>query len=1027
MNTYRWIGTDKLRYLLEQIKNKYLTKAEVESSISALDSAVVKGVKNNEGTTYNKDVNGIVTLDLSAYAKADAIVPAAKVTFDNGQSSFLSKNVQGVLNEVNSRVVSLENQDKIDEAFEIQYDSTISKMSATNVQQAIDEIDARLDDWIMDSSHVSYNGETLDVVLARDIAALASLMAKDVGYSNSVSGYNVNNVQAALDKIYQDIQAIELTTEAVGINYNNTTSHISSANVQAALDELVTLITNNTTLINQTDAKITQIIQDFDSAADVNYDDTNTGYNATNVQQALEAIKTLINGLQTSINANATGITNLTNTTTALDGRLTTAEGKINTLTTAVNTNTTDIGKIDLDTVSKFSTDADGKLLYDNQPVASQGTVYAQDVVYESSNVKDELDSINTDMSALSGLPGQVQTLADTVAALDTPTASDIDYSNTTSGLTATDVQAAIDEIDSSVDTANTQLTNLNTRVTTIENKPVQTAKTESYDHTTSGLTATNTNDAIDEVNAKVEDLISSIDDASMVDYDNTTSGLTATNVQDAIDETITLIGQTHDDIPTDISQLGYDNQYSGLDATTAQQAIDEIASMGGSGGTGGVTYVAKVATYTYTGAGTNTNTLHFDYVPEIVFITGTLSATQYAARIIIGKQATRALISYGTDTNSNGADYLVRVAWDTDFLNSTITAYNADRAMNHSGLTYTVTYIYKQRIATGGSGGGGASSADAVDYDATDSQIRGIDGILVDNVQDAIDRLNDFINKNAQDIVTQSNADNINYTSVYTSLVSTTVADALDELDNKFNSLNGEDARNVNYDNTTSGVDSTTVQNAIDRIFAQLDQLVDDYYYQKPVITSFTANVPTDIIYEKGISLQNVVFTWTTNKTVIDQTLTDISVSADARTATYDGVLDDDKTFVLTVEDSRGATTSATIEFKFGKNIYWGSAPAPADNTGFTSAFAIGLGNKRFAENIQGEFDFTIRSGEYGYIIYPFSFSVISRMLLDYYLVEAKYITTITLTNESGFTYSYYVYRICDQTGLGNVTLRVL
>ena len=49
-----------------------------------------------------------------------------------------------------------------------------------------------------------------------------------------------------------------------------------------------------------------------------------------------------------------------------------------------------------------------------------------------------------------------------------------------------------------------------------------------SYDNTSSGLTATNVQGAIDEVNAK---------DASDIAYDNTTSGLTATDVNAAIDE----------------------------------------------------------------------------------------------------------------------------------------------------------------------------------------------------------------------------------------------------------------------------------------------------------------------------------------------------------------------------------------------------------------------------------------------------------------------------------------------------------
>lgn len=48
------------------------------------------------------------------------------------------------------------------------------------------------------------------------------------------------------------------------------------------------------------------------------------------------------------------------------------------------------------------------------------------------------------------------------------------------------------------------------------------------YDNTGSGLTATNAQNAIDEINAK---------DASDIAYDNTGSGLTATDVQNAIDE----------------------------------------------------------------------------------------------------------------------------------------------------------------------------------------------------------------------------------------------------------------------------------------------------------------------------------------------------------------------------------------------------------------------------------------------------------------------------------------------------------
>lgn len=61
-----------------------------------------------------------------------------------------------------------------------------------------------------------------------------------------------------------------------------------------------------------------------------------------------------------------------------------------------------------------------------------------------------------------------------------------------------------------------------------------------SYDGTTSGLVATSVQAAIDEVYAAIPS--SSTPDAEDVAYSNTTSGLSATNVQAAIDEVKTLI-----------------------------------------------------------------------------------------------------------------------------------------------------------------------------------------------------------------------------------------------------------------------------------------------------------------------------------------------------------------------------------------------------------------------------------------------------------------------------------------------------
>lgn len=69
------------------------------------------------------------------------------------------------------------------------------------------------------------------------------------------------------------------------------------------------------------------------------------------------------------------------------------------------------------------------------------------------------------------------------------------------------------------------------------------------YDNAGSGLAATNVQDAIDEVKADIPSIPATYDADDIV-YDNTGSGLVATNVQDAIDELKSLI------LPTAVNYL---------------------------------------------------------------------------------------------------------------------------------------------------------------------------------------------------------------------------------------------------------------------------------------------------------------------------------------------------------------------------------------------------------------------------------------------------------------------------------------
>ena len=177
--------------------------------------------------------------------------------------------------------------------------------------------------------------------------------------------------------------------------------------------------------------------------------------------------------------------------------------------------------------------------------------------------------------------------------------ASEISYDNATSGLTATDVQAAVDEVEGRVDTAESNIT---TNATAISDHLADTvdahdASAVSYVNTTSGLTATEVQSAIDEVEGRVDTAETGLSDhlADTVDahdasaISNVPSGnLAATDVQSALNELQTDIDTraldsdltTHTGAATGAhaaTAISYSNATSGLTAVNAQTAIDEV------------------------------------------------------------------------------------------------------------------------------------------------------------------------------------------------------------------------------------------------------------------------------------------------------------------------------------------------------------------------------------------------------------------------------------------------------------------
>ena len=168
--------------------------------------------------------------------------------------------------------------------------------------------------------------------------------------------------------------------------------------------------------------------------------------------------------------------------------------------------------------------------------------------------------------------------------------ASEISYDNSTSGLTATDVQAAVDEVESRVDTAEINIGNNTTGISNHLSDATDAHDASAITNVPQGNTAaTNVQGAVIELQNDIDtraldsDLSDHVNDvaaahaSTAVSFNNVASGLTAINVQAAIDEVEGRLDTAETSIGTNATNLT--NHLS--DATDAHDAsaISNVAS----------------------------------------------------------------------------------------------------------------------------------------------------------------------------------------------------------------------------------------------------------------------------------------------------------------------------------------------------------------------------------------------------------------------------------------------------------------
>jgi hypothetical protein len=237
-----------------------------------------------------------------------------------------------------------------------------------------------------------------------------------------------------------------------------------------------------------------------------------------------------------------------------------------------------------------------------------------------------------------------------------------------------------------------------------------------------------------------------------------------------------------------------------------------------------------------------------------------------------------------------------------------------------------------------------------------------------------------------------------------------------------------GEDG-NITFTEATAlggTAETTSYENEdypdLTNVDAALDKLFNKVYYIEPKITSFTLTPPTDT-YEIGtvISAGTLSFSWSANKEIKSQSLTDCSITSEDRDAVYEADLSNTKTFVLTISDGEKTATSSK-KISFLNKGYWGSAAVPDE---YNSEFILNLNTNKFVSSKSGTYSINVLSGEYGFLALPTSFGTISTVWIGGFEVEIETVATIAFTNASGNTNSYNIYKT-TRSGLGSIQLEV-
>lgn len=201
------------------------------------------------------------------------------------------------------------------------------------------------------------------------------------------------------------------------------------------------------------------------------------------------------------------------------------------------------------------------------------------------------------------------------------------------------------------------------------------------------------------------------------------------------------------------------------------------------------------------------------------------------------------------------------------------------------------------------------------------------------------------------------------------------------------------------------------------------LADAIDQLLYVSPVVSTLTAS-PNGSTFEIGATISSpITFSWTTNKTITSQSLTDCTISnTTLRTVQYTGAnITANKTFTLTISDGKNSANKS-ITYTFQHKRYWGVSTLPGT---YNSAFIKSLTSSEFSTTkAKSSFNVTTGTGQYIFYCFPATWGT-PVFNVGGFKGGFEKISTIDFTNASGNVTSFDIWK-SENSNLGTQSIIV-